>query len=262
MKKLTLFLAGFLLVASIYFTAAAQSTPQGTPVAAPGKITENVMSLLVYKRDHLRFSEEFTAFDASGQSVSKKEFLELMGTGKYVPLAFAPQAGKRTYQLKAIPAGADKDIRVVLGQWGKMYGDQYSREGQVLPPMDFVDLKGRRYSSDNTRGKIVVIKCWFIHCQACVQEMPKLNRLVEQYRNRKDIIFVSLASDSKDKLTEFLKKTEFSYAVVPGMDDYMSNKLRVSSYPTHFIINKEGKISKMVGDANELIVSLHNEAKE
>jgi len=256
MKNSVILVAGFLLFSSFQRETQAQSRLQGIPVVAPEKIFKNIMSLLVYKRDHLRFSEEFIAFDNNGKSINKGQFLKLLGSGSYVPLALAFGSKKR-YQLYKFPEGIGGDFRSVTRQWGETYYDQFSREGQMLPSMDFVDLKGKRYSIENTRGKIVVIKCWFINCLPCVQEMPQLNQLVERYRKRKDILFVSLAIDTQDKLQDFLKKTKFSYAVVPDKEIYMRKALKIGAYPTHLIVNKQGKIVKMVSSADELVVALN-----
>jgi len=67
--------------------------------------------------------------------------------------------------------------------------------------------------------------CWTgtSNCSSCViggtscvsgVTLPALNKLVTQYVNRKDIVFVSLAFDKKEALKEFLSKTTFKYAVL------------------------------------------------
>ena len=263
MKKPIVSVPVLLLLFMLFqFPAAAQRALKGTPVVEPQKFLKDIMSLLVYKKDHLRFAEEFMGYDQNGRPIGRGPFLKLLATGSYVPIALTSQSGKRTYQLDLLPPGADRDLRTVIRQWGQTYYDQFSREGQVLPAMDFVDLEGRRYTPESTRGKIVVLKCWFISCLPCVQEMPELNRLVERYRNRKDILFVSLAIDPKDKLVAFLRKTKFRYAVVPGKGPYMSKQLRISAYPTHLVINGDGKIARMVNDADELVVALSEVANK
>src|SRR6476620_8522768 len=109
-------------------------------------------------------------------------------------------------------------------------------EGKQMPAFDFKDLDGKQYTTANTKGKVVVLKCWFINCFACVQEFPQLNRLVSSFQNKKDPLFVSLASDSKPALTSFLIKRPFSYAVVPNAGKYMNDALKISAYPTHLLI--------------------------
>lgn len=78
--------------------------------------------------------------------------------------------------------------------------------------------------------------------------MPELNKIVQQYKNRNDIVFVSLASDSDVALKKFLSKRNFDYAVVPNQKEFMDTTLNLEIYPTHFIINKRGTITKVVND--------------
>jgi len=85
----------------------------------------------------------------------------------------------------------------------------YQMEGKQFPKFHYVDLNGNTYTSENTKGKILVLKAWFISCKACVAEMPMLNKLTEEYKNRKDIVFVSIAWDSKKALEAFEKRVGF-----------------------------------------------------
>ena len=42
-----------------------------------------------------------------------------------------------------------------------------------------------------TKGKIVVMNCWYITCSMCVKEMPELNKLVKKYKNNPNLTFKS-----------------------------------------------------------------------
>jgi len=132
-------------------------------------------------------------------------------------------------------------------------------EGTVFPKFDLKDLNGVEYTNEKTKGKTVVLKCWFIACAPCVAEFPQLNELVEKYKNRDDIVFVSLAFDSKEKLEPFLLKKPFRYAVVPDQKQFMFSDLDIKSYPTHIIIDKNGIIRKVVTSADEMIDALEND---
>ena len=89
--------------------------------------------------------------------------------------------------------------------------------------------------------------------------MPALNDLVNQYKNRNDILFVSLAFDSKENLKFFLMQHPFNYAVVPGQQNYIMEELKIGSFPTHLIINKQGMIAKVVNDNVSLAATLGKE---
>jgi hypothetical protein len=45
------------------------------------------------------------------------------------------------------------------------------------------------------------------------------------------------------------------------MKEYMNNALQLNSFPTHFIINKEGIISKVLPNFESLEVALAKESK-
>nr|WP_199079797.1 TlpA disulfide reductase family protein [Pedobacter sp. ASV19] len=152
-------------------------------------------------------------------------------------------------------------MKNVISDYGKTYYEHYKQEGRSLPDFHFVDLKGRVYDREKMKGKIVVLKCWFIKCTACIQEMPQLNKLVDTYKKRTDIVFVSLVPDGRTALNDFLKRTKFDYAVVPDKGVYITKDLKVSVYPTHFIINKKGVITKVINNADELNIALDKEVR-
>jgi hypothetical protein len=51
----------------------------------------------------------------------------------------------------------------------------FKMEGTPIPGFNFTDLNDKVYNQSTTRGKIVILKCWFIHCVACLKEFPELN---------------------------------------------------------------------------------------
>ena len=76
--------------------------------------------------------------------------------------------------------------------------------------------------------------------------MPALNALVAQNSGRKDVLFVSLATDKVDELAAFLVRTPFRHETVADSQGYIDTP-GVRAYPTHFIVNREGVVT-MVGN--------------
>ncbi|MGZ3872277.1 MAG: TlpA family protein disulfide reductase [Mucilaginibacter sp.] len=244
----------------IVTTAYSQGPALGKPVVEPAKILKDGMSLLYYNRDYLKTTEDFIAFDGNSHVISKDRFFRLFATGDYLPLRLSSTTGKNYYRLYKLGPKINDDTRTTLRSFGKIGYDYYKMEGKKFPGLNYTDINGKVYNTENTKGKIVVIKCWFLACQACNEEIPELNRLVASYANRKDIVFISLAFDPKAKLQAFTKKTVFKYALVPVKESYMVKELGVNFYPTHFLLNKQGFIVKVVGEAGELITALNKEA--
>lgn len=135
-------------------------------------------------------------------------------------------------------------------------------EGTELPDYNFTDLNGKTYDNTNTKGKLLVVKCWFIACVACVKEFPELNELVEENKDREDVLFVSLAMDNKQDLAKFLTTKEFKYAVIPETRSFMIDEMHINMFPTHLLIDRKGKIVKVVNKIDDLIPFLNKEKEK
>lgn len=107
-------------------------------------------------------------------------------------------------------------------------------------------LDGKNYDLAALKGKAVVLNFWFIGCAPCRQEIPSLNTLVKEFA-KKDVVFLALALDDEKDLKEFLKKSPFTYTIVPKASE-VSQKYGVEAFPTHIVIDRNGmNIGQLVG---------------
>lgn len=207
-----------------------------------------------YTKKNIDLMSTFTPIDEKGAITHKGIFLTLLRTGGYIPVK-SVKDGKTQYQLKVIEKTTDEKIKKAIVGKATVAHHYFRMEGKKLPDYDFVDLKGKPHNKADNRGKLLVLKCWFINCKVCVEEFPQLNALVDKYKDDK-IEFVSLAFDEKDKLVKFLETKPFKYATIPQQKKYMSKKLKVKQYPTHLIVDSNGVIIKMVNNVNTLTQEL------
>ena len=77
---------------------------------------------------------------------------------------------------------------------------QQLKEGQKAPDFKLYTLDGTSSSLDTYQGKVVVIKMWFTTCAPCIQEIPKVNKLVDNYKDRNDIVFLAPSPNNKSVL--------------------------------------------------------------
>lgn len=210
-----------------------------------------------YNFKNIKLSADFIPLDISSNIISKESFLKQLSTGEFIPLKI--DGSELKYKLFKLNPSIDPEIKTQVKRIGDEEHIKYKMEGNKMPIFEFKDLIGNLYNNESVKGKVVVLKCWFINCLSCVQEMPALNEFVEKYKSKKDVLFISLAFDSKEKLDSFLLTHKFSYAVLPVPQSFMEDSLKVSGYPTHFIIDKTGIIRKVVTDYLEMIPSLDNE---
>ncbi len=93
-----------------------------------------------------------------------------------------------------------------------------------------------------------MLNFWFLGCPPCVAEVPELNKLVAEFKD-KNVVFLALALDDEKALRSFLKEKEFKYQVVPNASDIIMGKYEVGIFPTHIILDAEGNIaSELIGN--------------
>lgn len=240
----------------LLLSSCAEKKEFGEPMVDVNTTTADFQSWWKYYNYKIVLSSDFVPINELGEEINKEEFLKTLTSGNFVPIELKSNTDKTYYKLFKLGDSSEKGINPIIKNEAIVNYAHFKQEGQKFPTFNFTDINGVDYTSENTKGKIVVLKCWFIHCKACVAEFPELNKLVKLYKDNDDIVFISLALDTKEQLEKFLEKKPFNYSVISEQRDFMSNKMGVSIYPTHFIINKEGNIEKVVNSSVELITAL------
>lgn len=256
MKKL--FTLAFLF---LIFVSATSQNKFGNPEVDPLQIQKNFTDWSVYQSKKIMLSRDFIALDASSKEISKETFLDQLANGNFIPIQLKSETNIFVYKLFQIQPKTDSSVKATINQIGFDAYKNFKMEGTAFPKFSFKDLNGNLVTNESMKGKIIVIKCWYIHCTPCIREFPQVNKLVEEYKDRKDILFISLAEDSPEQLKAFLARKPLSYAVIPDMKEYMNEALQLNSFPTHFILKKEGIISKVLPNFESLEVALAKESK-
>ena len=74
---------------------------------------------------------------------------------------------------------------------------------------------GKLANLNEWQGKVLVVNFWASWCPPCVEEMPALDHLQQEYL-QKNVLFVGIGIDSPSNIREFLKNTPVSYPIVIG----------------------------------------------
>ncbi|BFG69951.1 hypothetical protein KACHI17_08320 [Sediminibacterium sp. KACHI17] len=118
---------------------------------------------------------------------------------------------------------------------------RFFRTGNTISNVKLVTMDGKKYVLKDMKGKVVVLNFWFINCPPCRMEIPHLNNMVEAYKEREDVVFLAVALDQSYELKEFLKEMPFQYGIVDA-GSYVASRYGINLFPTHVVIDKEGKV--------------------
>jgi peroxiredoxin len=126
--------------------------------------------------------------------------------------------------------------------------------GQAAPPsrptFSTFDISGQKIDTAALAGKVVVLNLWFVNCPNCVEEIGMLNGLVDEYKDRKDVVFIGLAASSKPMLVDFLSKHPFKYTIVPNAQMIILGKFGAPDkngdievpFPMHVVLDRTGVV--------------------
>lgn len=121
------------------------------------------------------------------------------------------------------PSAIDEEDRVFL--------DNYNWNLQSLEG-DFFDF-------NTQKDKLVFVSFWATWCPPCVAEMPSIQELYNEYKDR--VVFMLVSDESPTKINAFMDKNGYDLPIYSNISSPLP-EFESSSIPTSFLIDKNGSI--------------------
>ncbi len=110
----------------------------------------------------------------------------------------------------------------------------------VLPSLD----GGEPISSQDFRGKTIVLNFWASWCPPCRAEMPDFQELWEERQESDDLVILAvdfLAEDTVEAASAFVEEFELTFPVVTDTPDSdVAERYGVRGLPATFFIDRNG----------------------
>jgi thiol-disulfide isomerase/thioredoxin len=117
----------------------------------------------------------------------------------------------------------------------------WDSKNTALAEFELTDLEGRKWSHTDLKGKVAFINFWATWCGPCRRELPYVQKLREQLKDRKDVIVLTLNTDEEvGKVEPFMKENKFTFPVLLGQA-YADNQ-GINSIPRNWVVGVDGKV--------------------
>ena len=129
---------------------------------------------------------------------------------------------------------------------------------EVIPDVTFVSLQGQKITSQDLRGKVVMINFWATSCTTCVKEMPEMIATYNKYKSQGlQYVAVAMSYDPPNYVLNFVETRKLPFTVALDTQGQLAKSFGdVQLTPTTLVVNKQGEIIKRyVGEPE--FASLH-----
>jgi thiol-disulfide isomerase/thioredoxin len=123
--------------------------------------------------------------------------------------------------------------------------EQMEKEG--VPNFTYKDLNGQTHDLNDLKGKVVILNFWASWCTPCIEEVPSLIKLVQEFKG--NVVLIAVSGDSsKEDIDVFLKsfpelKGEHMSIVYDG-DRAVMKRFDISRLPESLVLGKDHKLAK------------------
>ena len=120
--------------------------------------------------------------------------------------------------------------------------------GSRLPDFSVEDLQGRKISSVDLRGKVVLIDFWATWCQPCKKEMPGYQKLLDRYGSRGFVVIgfkFDTMRDTEDPVL-FAKEIGVKYPLTVATAELKQKFGGIEGLPTTMLYDRQGILRKKV----------------
>lgn len=122
---------------------------------------------------------------------------------------------------------------------------------------------GQTYQADFSKNKYTLIDFWFGTCKPCLLTFPKLKELYSTYHSKGFEIQAIAAEHTKyvNQTKQVIQKYKLPWLNALDENRTFSNANKITSFPTNYLVDQEGKIIQKDISLEELEKFLANNLK-
>ncbi|GAB3922783.1 redoxin family protein [Mucilaginibacter myungsuensis] len=108
------------------------------------------------------------------------------------------------------------------------------------------DLQGKPVTADQLKGKIVIMDFWATWCVPCMEELPYLQKVYDQYKNNPKVMFMVINSGARNTIVDAQKwgaeHKQYSFPLYFNNDPNIGEKVGFTLIPTIAVLDADGKM--------------------
>lgn len=114
--------------------------------------------------------------------------------------------------------------------------------GGATPPLELTDLRGKKHSLADYRGKVVLVNFWATWCEPCREEMPSMERLRVSLAERPFAVLAVNLAEPESRIAKFLDTVPVGFPILLDRDTKTTRAWQAKVLPATYIVGPDGAI--------------------
>jgi thiol-disulfide isomerase/thioredoxin len=114
--------------------------------------------------------------------------------------------------------------------------------GGATPPLELADLRGKKHSLADYRGKVVLVNFWATWCEPCREEMPSMERLRVSLAERPFAVLAVNLAEPESRIAKFLDTVPVGFPILLDRDTKTTRAWQAKVLPATYVVGPDGAI--------------------
>ncbi len=125
-------------------------------------------------------------------------------------------------------------------------GSRPPAAGMPASGFSLTDLHGTAHSLEQYRGKIVLLNFWATWCRPCTSEMPAMQTVYDQLRDKDFVVLAVNELEDEAKVREHIQQYKHTFPVLLDRENQVANQYGVFGLPVSVFIDQQGVVQEYI----------------